>query len=86
MLSISLKKDDHMKLSEGAVVKINGEHVVLTREDDYLVYTDGEGSEHRCKILEEIPSAGLVTFFAATHGMEDLPHFVLGVPGKGVSQ
>jgi hypothetical protein len=72
MLVISIPNHEVNNLDLGVPVRINGTETILTRDGDYLCY---EGK--RCKIIDESPCGDLVSFAAASDGMEHEPHAVI---------
>lgn len=84
MLMISIPKADLPALrSSGAQCRINGEAVTFRLVDGFLVY-QGEGEDHRCKVLmmDQQPN-GDVAFMAASHGDDEEPHLIIGVDEDG---
>ena len=82
MLIIAVPKTDISALeTTGYRCRINLEAVLLRRDGDYLCY-DGEGTNHRCKILTSIDEGERVQFYAASNGDEGKHHEVV-VPGEG---
>jgi len=78
MLSIAIPLVEIGQLTaDGCRVRINFTPTVIRREGDYLCYYDGE-QVNRCKILSQRRDGDLMHFFAASHGMDDEPHWIIG--------